>query len=340
MRQIWSLQYLRAFAAVGVVVYHALAPWNLFPLGAAGVDIFFVLSGFLMFTLTARRPIGPARFLLDRAARIAPLYWLATLATFAASTASRAGIPLVSRSPVLLLQSLLFLPRGPSPAPVYPTLFVGWTLDYEVFFYLVFAGMLTLGARRRLPAMTACFGALVLLGALIHPRDCTLSTYANPIILEFLAGAWIAACFERSAPGQTLGRAVGLALVFAAPVVLHDLPRSGFALLAITLVGSMVAVERAALIPKLPALRFVGDASYSIYLFHVLAFTLADFVLTHGGRLVHAVGGTPFLVACRIASGIGLGCLVHLGVERPLLRGTRRLLSRTARMPVRIAEVS
>ncbi len=345
MRQVWSLQYLRAIAGVGVVVYHVLAGTaRPFPLGAAGVDIFFVLSGFLMFALTRNRPVTPVRFLLDRVARIVPLYWLATLAVFAAAWVSRNGIHLVGRSPTLLLQSLLFVPRGPSVggSPIYPTLFVGWTLDYEMFFYLVFGLMLTVRPWRRIALMSVVFVALVCLGPLIRPIDGTLAADTNPIILEFLEGAWIAALFGERDLGRLSNRALALGLlaVVAFPLVLHAEPRSGFAFLAVALVVAALLLERARLVPEIGPLRFLGDASYSIYLFQILAFWIADVAMARAAAMLRVPFGQAAAVLCECGAAIGLGAIVHVAVERKLLRGTRRLVARVAHVPPRIAEAS
>jgi len=86
-RQLWSTQYLRALAALGVVLFHVLeATSHKLPIGAAGVDVSFVISGFIIFSVTAIRPVTPMRFLADRIARVVPTYWIATVATFLCAT--------------------------------------------------------------------------------------------------------------------------------------------------------------------------------------------------------------------------------------------------------------
>jgi exopolysaccharide production protein ExoZ len=89
VQQIWSLQYIRAIAALSVVMFHILEGTNhKWPIGAKGVDIFFVLSGFLMFSISERRQLSPKQFLSDRVARILPTYWLATIITFSCACIS------------------------------------------------------------------------------------------------------------------------------------------------------------------------------------------------------------------------------------------------------------
>jgi exopolysaccharide production protein ExoZ len=108
--QLWSLHYLRAFAAIAVVAFHRLSGGSHpFPLGEYGVDIFFVISGFIMVALTVRRDITAKRFLLDRVARIVPLYWLATISTFILILFGTT-IWQASDNPYLLVNLLFFIP--------------------------------------------------------------------------------------------------------------------------------------------------------------------------------------------------------------------------------------
>ncbi|MGH6808111.1 MAG: acyltransferase family protein, partial [Ensifer adhaerens] len=80
MKTIHGIQYLRALAALGVVLFHAAErTGHHFAIGAAGVDVFFVISGFIMWVISDRRPVAPLSFLKERLRRIAPIYWLATV---------------------------------------------------------------------------------------------------------------------------------------------------------------------------------------------------------------------------------------------------------------------
>jgi exopolysaccharide production protein ExoZ len=75
VKQTWSLQYIRAIAALSIVLFHILeGTSHKWPIGAKGVDVFFVLSGFLMFSITERRHLSPLKFLYNRLTRIAPTY--------------------------------------------------------------------------------------------------------------------------------------------------------------------------------------------------------------------------------------------------------------------------
>ena len=143
------------FAALLVVFVHLdeLLPRLGLPLfGGAGVDIFFVISGFIMVHTTMDRDdVTPWSFMAGRISRIVPAYWVATFAVFGIALVA----PSLLRTPHLpvgeLLQSLAFIPFVKDSGLTQPLLFVGWTLNYERFFYLVFAMGLGSSPRRISP---------------------------------------------------------------------------------------------------------------------------------------------------------------------------------------------
>ncbi len=145
-----NLQVTRAVAAYMVVLFHFLAlfVWHLYPeakyltFGAAGVDIFFVISGFIMVVTTSDGKTGPADFLAKRIARIAPIYWLITLVLVAMSLAGLKPIGILRMQADWVVKSLFFIPFN-RDGYVEPINSVGWTLNYEMFFYVVFAVCLT-----------------------------------------------------------------------------------------------------------------------------------------------------------------------------------------------------
>ncbi len=339
-RTLHNLQALRGVACLAVVVYHVAqaeagyglgfnplrpARW----LGYAGVDLFFVLSGFII-TATSRADLGrPAklpRYLFRRVWRIYPTYWagvgLSAVLLAAATGAAGFGPGLAA--------DLLLLPRDELPQVV-P---VAWTLRYEMMFYLAFAALFLLPARAAVPALAGWAAAVAAAGAAGQlPETPAGRMAASPFVLEFMAGAllawWPARWSGRQAAGLVLVAvawvAVASALVYRPdpnwlptaswPRVLVFGPPAALAVLA------AVGWERAGGRLRWRWLTAVGDASYSVYLTHAAAM-VAAVVLTAGlghTRLPH-LGW----IALMLAAGVAPGLLLYRFVERPLLNLVKR----------------
>jgi exopolysaccharide production protein ExoZ len=312
---LYGIQYLRAFAALAVVVFHAAERSGYaFAIGAAGVDVFFVISGFIMWVIVARRPVSPGRFLADRIRRIVPVYWLATVVMVAGALAGLFPNLLLTVSHVAA--SLFFVPwRSPSSGEIWPVLVQGWTLNYEMFFYAVFAACLLLPARLRLPGMAAVFLTLVGVGFAVTSDNPLFLTYTRPIILEFVAGMLIGRLsLAGRVPNKILALAlIGTALAGFAAIAILRLPFDEWTCgpLAIALVYGTVALEKHGRIAhfRLPAL--LGDASYSIYLWHTFAISVA----AKAGAMLGL--SAPLVFVTSITVGTLVGLCGYVFIERP-----------------------
>jgi peptidoglycan/LPS O-acetylase OafA/YrhL len=332
---------LRAVAALAVVTHHSLEQSNGVPgrfspdwlttCGASGVDIFFVISGFIMLHVSFRAksaPLSAMTFLSRRATRIYPFYWFCCLTMLLASAlgfmahhhwnAAAAGA------------SFLLLPNAN------PLINVAWTLVYEVYFYLIFAAMLVWRS-----AGIAVIGTnLAIIGCAAAgfalPDGTVRAFLTNPIPLEFCFGLWLAWGFSIRTEGGgrwPVGPALGvfaLLLLAVAPLFvwhpntsgLPGLPRVlAWGLPSVLLVAAALRIGK----PQNAVSRFVvllGDASYALYLTHV-------FVMIGYGKLLKAtvIGRYDqlWVVPCVIAMAVLIGILAHLYVEQPLLLGVRRL---------------
>ncbi|OCP37493.1 acyltransferase family protein [Ensifer sp. LC163] len=324
MKTIHGIQYLRALAALGVVLFHAAErTGHHFAIGAAGVDVFFVISGFIMWVISDRRPVAPLSFLKERLRRIAPIYWLATIVMIGGGVAGL--FPNLVLTVEHVLASLAFIPaRSPSSGEVWPVLVQGWTLNFEMFFYVVFAASLLLPRHRRLPMMAALFLVLVLLGLAIDTENPLLLTYTRPVILEFVAGMIVAECWLR---GRVVGPRVGMALFlgalagFAALAVLR-LPFDERILgpLAVLLVVATLALEAGGWFQKWALPTLLGDASYSIYLWHTFAIS----VIVKAAAMMGT--NSALTLVCAFSVGTIAGVVAYLILERPLLRRARSRL--------------
>jgi exopolysaccharide production protein ExoZ len=326
-----SIQYLRGLAALGVLLFHASQrAGEAFGAGAAGVDVFFVISGFIMWTVSARRAAGPGDFLLRRAGRIAPLYWAVTLLVVGLALLRPSLFPNMRLNAPHVIQSLLFLPHHDPAGAVAPVIVPGWTLDYEVFFYVVFALTLLLPSGRRAWALTAALGGLCLIGLFLpHGRWAAVDTYCDPLILEFVAGAWLA---KAAAAGRLGGAVAALAAIAAGLLILTIVAVTGadvrgwarlpyWGLPALLIVWGALSLEGAGRVPAIAPLKLFGDASYSIYLAHGLALSLAFRLI--GGRDLPV----PAVIALAVPFGLAAGIACYWLLERPLLavfHGRRR----------------
>ncbi len=185
-----SIQHLRGFAALSVVLFHA-CQWSQidFATGQAGVDVFFVISGFVMWTATTGEPVRPFEFLKRRVIRVVPLYWLITVVLAAGVLLFPARFPDLAVTPGHLALSLAFVQHMNPAGYPFPLLAPGWTLNYEAVFYLAFAGLLWLPEARRLVALTFTLMVLAFAGFAWPPAYQML---LNPLFLEFLGGVWLA----------------------------------------------------------------------------------------------------------------------------------------------------
>ncbi len=327
--EVSTVQWLRGIAALMVVLHHARnpAPWLFNPLEhyaafAWGVDIFFVISGFIMFV--AARHERPLDFIRRRAIRVIPLYWVATLGFLLLNLLlknSELNVNVIDH----VIKSLLFIPHYSitKPNEIWPYLIPGWTLNYEMFFYLVFFFSLLL--KRPLSTTTLAITVFIGIGFLIPLNgNPILTTYTNPKMLEFVAGIWIGKLYvDNKIPSK---------LWFLAPIGfigLFSLPSFGSGIvitLGLLVFSSMILIGVVAankIAPKVYFLKSLGDASYSIYLSHaILGLAISKIIVSR----VHFNGWPQFLlwvVASLAISGL-IGYFIHRTIEKPFLSLFRR----------------
>lgn len=334
-----NVQALRAIAVLMVFAVHVGNPygfearylggdwlaWTNLP-GQAGVDLFFVISGLIMTVTTWNTAPGApsARtFMARRAKRIFPIYWIVTLLVLAVYLVSPALVNSHSSHAPEILQSFTLLPQ-----PGLPLLAVGWTLTYEMAFYLIFALALWLG-RRWLPVILALWGAITITLAIAIPHTTSpLGQLAsNPLSLEFLLGVAVGYLVMSRPPSASLATLVVGAILFVAsaalaaklyPVHVGNWYRAmtiGPAA-ALVVLGAVGLEQRQRHIAPKP-LQYVGDASYSIYLWHTLLLVAAGKVISYVLPTVDTPLHAILLVATPIA--ILAGTLVlYRRVEQPI----------------------
>jgi exopolysaccharide production protein ExoZ len=328
MKTLLSLQYLRALAALSVVLFHAFERRDLggFDVGQMGVDVFFVLSGLVMWLISERTDRSPAQFFAERVARVAPIYWLATLAVLALWAA---GIRQGLDHPEFwhTVKSFLFVPAEyPGKDKIYPLLIPGWTLNYEMFFYAIFALSLVGGRRVRLGFTTVSIVGLVAIGVGMKPTDAVLATYTSPIMLEFLAGIWIGVVWsEMKYAGRLSSVAMFVAGLLLIPALAWAWPEGPriivYGIPALLIVAGAALYEKHRPVVRWPFLLLLGDASYSIYLWHFPSNSIWDAI----AQAAHMP--TWLAISFISAGGVLTGIVAYLLVERPI-RGLIRTMSR------------
>jgi exopolysaccharide production protein ExoZ len=323
--KIVGVQYLRGIAVLAVAFDHGSFlvghPFRWLEFGRHGVDLFFLISGFIIAAVSLAGPdlapaIGVRAFLVRRFIRIVPLMWVAVAAFVLFSVAGIRGWP-----PVSFLTGVVLWPSGQlAPAHL-------WTLRQEAVFYALFAASMLTGKRWRFLLLLWLFAPPVI-GLFYHGLwRGVWAVLLSPVRWEFIAGLaaavlWFRYTRERRIrlpidPLFVLAVLSGIALWGIIPVF-HIRPGLTMALLCLPILLLAIHAE----CPPGPARAFgelLGNASYSIYLFHILGISAAL-------RIWAALApGAPIwmVVLSGALVGIALGVVLHLLVERPLVAWLR-----------------
>ena len=326
-----SIQYLRGIAAMMVVGVH-LYP-QLERMGydhywphwlASGVDIFFALSGFLMWITTRGKNVTVLEFYRRRVVRIVPLYWVLTSVAVAVMLIAPHLMQSTQFNLMHVIASYLFI-STPNPAGhMEPVLTVGWTLNYEMLYYVIFGLTLVLTTAWRFGATALVFVALIAAGWLFPSSNPMWVSYTSNITLEFLLGMGIGWWYARdprsgsAALGWVLvlgGLAAIVVLSLVAPTLTRPVQQG---IPAAAIVIGAIMLERYESLPRLPLLHRLGDASYSIYLSHTIVLS----ALSQGWRKVGLdalpFGKTAFCVVGVVAVSV-VGLAMFRWLEQPLI---------------------
>jgi peptidoglycan/LPS O-acetylase OafA/YrhL len=270
-----NIQALRALAAGVVAFRHIGQQLHFNAIGSFGVDIFFVISGFVMAQICES---GRTEwFMYRRIARIVPLYWGATLSLFVVSVIFPEILIETRPNTVYLLLSLLFIPFRRATGQIEPFLFLGWTLNFEMYFYVLIAVGLLFWPKRAVWFAAAIIVTVYLLVA--GGTSIFALFYGNSMVFEFIAGSII--FYLYTAMGQK--RARSLRFVFMAfavlamavipwPNILFAIPTNTRAIYlgipAACLVAAIVGLSRGGFDSPWRWIILLGDASYVTYLIH------------------------------------------------------------------------
>lgn len=337
-----NLHLLRALAALGVVYFHITSTAGLdlaWDVGSRGVDVFFVISGFIIAYIGAKKP---EHFFVRRLIRIVPFYWAATLVVFTAATMLPQFFRSTDASVQHLLPSLLFFPHLSASGEVQPTLILGWSLNFEMYFYVLFALALLLSTRWAPVLCVAGIVAVVVIGKLLGPVSTAFDFYARTTSLEFCYGIGVyyvlAWCERRKAilaDSTSLKLLVVLAVIASVVAIVllehaykDAVPRylAGGLPAAIIVLSALLLERLFGIFSRSWIAWLLGEASYVIYLIHpYIVFGVLRLLLPRTGDLSLAMD--VVVIAGLLALTSTISILIHLLFEKPVMAFLRRKLA-------------
>lgn len=359
--QIASIQILRAVAALFVAIVHGqnfigipmeklgqTFGWNFLLPWGAGVDLFFVISGFIMVYSSERlfATRGGARiFIWRRLSRIVPLYWCATIFLLVKMAAQHKPLP----DAASIGASFLFLPwdtyQAGAPRPVYD---LGWTLNYEMFFYVIFVLCINSSREMAVSLVAASLAAIVALGVAFPSGNPQLYVWTQPIVMEFGFGMALALLVRN---GFVLASALRYGLIALGVAVLyydlldsgsqsHDwipptdfLRVAGWGIPAAMIVAGCVLKGKQSIADNwcLRLGEHLGNASYALYLCHAIVmrvFAAGWFAIGLNYKIPAYVG----MAICVLGSVVASLC-VHRWFEIPVTRFLQERMRRIGGKP-------
>lgn len=326
-----ALQYLRAVAALAVVYSHSVIQIEdysqyLLDAGSFGVDIFFVISGFIMVYI-ARADDTPGRFMVNRIRRVVPLYWFFTFLMAAILILAPWVFKSTDFSWDILVMSLAFIPHWSTAQEgyVWPLVAPGWSLIFEMYFYSLFALSLFFAQRFRIAFICVVICVVFLIAHYFHDVESAAAQFfAKSMVFEFILGMGLALAWKRGfkIPPST----AAFLLLFATCLLFLELPvprifEYGLPSLLIVMACLYVKVGH----HKWAVL--LGDASYALYLSHIFTLgVLRKFVapLLGEGPMAAYLFVIISLVVCTIVS-----VFIHRYVDNWLLRVERLRIIKT-----------
>ena len=335
-----SIQVLRGVAAIAVVVTHCcgafvrfhlpsmLARWRQFSsFGACGVDIFFVISGFIMVYIS-RNKFGSSKaardFMGNRIRRVVPLYWFYTslmvLVVLAGYVLKKRAVPVA-----LIVSSYLFIPEADwTTHQIEVLLRQGWTFEYEMLFYLLFALWLAVSPLRKARLYQGVLLVFMILGFAVSRLERHNSAFAmfaaNPILFEFAFGILIALLYSSGRfPGRFISKQLLLASVlgFGITIFLPLPPQYRvffWGLPSALLVLGALGLDRGG---RKTMPQVLGDWSYSIYLSHLFVVLPLIAILRRFSPRTPAQGDAAILVIT--VASVFVGGASYRWVERPMM---------------------
>jgi exopolysaccharide production protein ExoZ len=329
------MQYLRGLAALFVIIRHAAfkgtqyagdpMPWYRIG-GAAGVELFFIISGFIMCYATFGKTgdkgsVGP--FLANRFTRILPLYWILTLLALIIFLIIPEKFNIGGGETKILYSFFLIPTEG-----VY-LIKNGWTLSYEFFFYFIFSLGMLFPKRLGHIVTSAILVALVCLNFINYKNNIALAFISSTLLLDFILGIILFELFIRYKKVPKIFSGTFILLGLALLILLNQHYNNGLPVLSTGIACfflslGFVFLEEQIKRYEVPFFTMIGDASYSLYLFHPFVLSGIALILSRFG-LCKGLWAWPFLILLASVSLAG-GILCYLYLEKPMTKKIRTLV--------------
>lgn len=322
---------MRAIAALLVVISHSATkgkqyssdPLSWFNIGGIGVDLFFVISGFIMCITVDQKKIAILGFLKARVRRIIPLYWILTTLALVVFLIFPEKVNSSGGNTNLLTSYTLF--------PTEDKILIqnGWTLSYEFLFYALFSFCLAVKSSNKYLIPVGIITGLVFLGSLLNTKNYQVNFLTDPLLLEFVFGILAFYVSRRVKFGSESGfygvTLISISILLIAlvnflhldysRVVISGVPVLLF-FLGMLIMEPIFKHNRSNILFR--CLKSIGDSSYSLYLFHPFSLVVCSIVLSRIGINEFGV----FFVTLLIITSVISGHLCYILLEKPIAKLT------------------
>lgn len=326
-----GLQFLRCIGCLLVVHAHLTHHY----VGYFFLDIFFIVSAFVMGMLMTRPNLSQNKFVKDRLTRAIPFYWSLTLIIFAIALVMPGLLGSATADPVHLLKSLFFVPYENSQGILSPLLPVAWTMNYEILLYLFSCLSFWLAIRYRLIFVAVALIIINLIGRLFVDRYEEALLYAGWYMLDFPLGLLLWGLYDRYRGQVVMSLRTSVAVIALCSAFMfygeQELVATVDRFWVYSLPSTLMIWATLCCEPHIPQggltrlAVWIGDASFSIYLIHVFVIE-AVFKVTP--RLIPGFApGLPTLLLTFVLAVV-VGLMVDRYYDKPLSRVFRNWLER------------
>ena len=332
LSRIRNLQALRIYAAIPVILYHTKFTLpGVRPIGVFGVHMFFLLSGYIMASIC---DTDSTAFVRRRLIRIIPLYWALTLMLYSVAWKFPNLMNATRALPSELLKSLFFVPFQKSNGLYQPILFVGWTVNYEMFFYMMLSIAVLINRRRAALLGASIMLAVIAVCSLFAGSSAIARFYSDTILLECILGLISYYCVRYASTRLTPAmKPALLVLAIGSLIVLPSIEEFGvmahlpdtlrFGPTSFVLICSVCLLAFLGADFKAGVIVLLGDASYVMYLTHPYIELFLDRVVGRVLPIFHVDKPIGCLIA--MAFVLPISVVLYLKIDKPSIRYLNRV---------------